>query len=172
MPILRAIVVSTCIAFSVQLAFAQGSTATELQQKSERIAVLESQLKELELENKVAQQASDLQQRGSASKKSSVDGNIDYGTPTVALVEGLKGSLESVLVYRGNVRQRVREGDIVYGAIVKKISINEVTLMDPKSKTQQRLQFGTTSMVRDASSVPTVGAPLPPTGPVAYPAQR
>jgi hypothetical protein len=172
MPNLKAILVIPFLALSVQLALAQGSTAMELQQKSERIAVLESQLKELELENKVAQQASDLQQRGSASKKSSVDSNVDYGIPTVALVEGLKGSLESVLVYRGNVRQRVREGDIVYGAIVKKISINEVTLMDQKSKTQQRLQFGTASVVRDANSAPTVGAPLPLNGPVGYPVQR
>lgn len=171
MPSLKSFVALSILTIITGYVGAQQSTTNELQTTSERIAVLEVRLKELELENKVAQQASDLAQRGQGAKKnsSSLDSYVDYGTPTVALVEGIKGSLEAVLVYRGNVRQRVKEGDSVYGALVKRISINEVTLVDQKSKVQQRLQFSSANITRESSASGVPGAPLPPSMPAGYP---
>lgn len=149
--------------------FAQSSTTEELQSTGERIAILEAKLKEAELENKLLQQSAEIAQRGASAKRgSSLDFDTEYGTPTVLQVEGIKGSLEAVLVYRGNVRQRVREGDVVYGAIVKKIVLNEVTLLDPKSKKTQRLQFGTTPVTRDGGGMNGAG-PLPSGAPGAFP---
>lgn len=151
-------------------AFAQTSTTDELQSTGERIAILEAKLKEAELENKLLQQSSEIAQRGASAKRgSSLDFDTEYGTPTVSQVEGIKGSLEAVLVYRGNVRQRVREGDVVYGAVVKKIVLNEVTLLDPKTKRTQRLQFGTTPVTRDGAAMNGAG-PLPAGTPGAFPA--
>jgi len=145
--------------------FAQKSTAEELQQLSDRTAVLEAQLKAVELENKVQQQTNELAARGTAARRSaiSLESASDYGTPTVSYVEGVKGALEAVLLYRGNVRQRVKEGDAVYGAVVKKISLNEVVLMDMKSRSNVRLQFGTTPVTRDSpAQIGGIPSVLPP----------
>lgn len=158
-------IVAIALAMSSAACFAQKTTAEELQQLSDRTAVLEAQLKAAELENKVQQQTNELASRGTAARRSaaSVDSDSDYGTPTVAYVEGVKGALEAVLVYRGNVRQRVREGNAVFGAVVKKISLNEVVLVDVKTRANVRLQFSTTPVTRD-SATPTTGIPsiLPP----------
>jgi type IV pilus biogenesis protein PilP len=158
-------IVAVALAVVSAASFAQKSTTEELQQLADRTAVLEAQLKAVELENKVQQQTNELTARGTAARRSaaSIDSDSDYGTPTVAYVEGVKGSLEAVLVYRGNVRQRVREGDAVYGTVVKKISLNEVVLLDVKTRTNVRLQFGTAPVTRDAA-IPTGGVPivLPP----------
>ncbi len=145
--------------------FSQTTTAEELQQLADRTAVLEAQLKAVELENKVQQQTNELAARGTAARRSAtaLGSESDYGTPTVSYVEGVKGALEAVLLYRGNVRQRVKEGDAVYGAVVKKISLNEVVLLDVKSRSNVRLQFGTAPVTHDSSTqlggIPTV---LPP----------
>ena len=166
------ILVAATLAASSLGAFAQSarSTAEELQALADRTAILEAQLKAVELENKIQQQNNDLLARGAAAKKpvtvtNPVDRDTDFGTPMVSYVEGIKGALEAVLLYRGNVRQRVKEGDVVYGSIVKKIALNEVVLVDVKSKSSTRLQFGTTPVTRDsattgqAGGVPTVVPP-------------
>jgi len=143
------------------VSFGEEAITDELQKLGDRTARLEAQLKVLELENKVAQQTNDLTARGKAATRSasSLELDSDYGTPTVSYVEGAKGSLEALLQYRGNVRQRVKEGDTVYGALVKKISLNEVVLTDIKSRTNVRLQFGSAPVTRDTpttGSVPTI----------------
>lgn len=97
---------------------------------------------------------------------------FERAIPTVAYVEGLKGRLEAVLVYRGNARQRVKLGDVVNGAMVEKISLNEVVLKDVKSKATIQLQFSTTAIAREPagllSQAGNVGIPAgSPAGPVA-----
>jgi type IV pilus biogenesis protein PilP len=157
-------ILALVLAVASASSFAQKSTVEELKELADRTAVLEAQLKAAELENKIQQQNSELNARGSAAKRSasSLDSDAEYGTPTVAYVEGVKGALEAVLVYRGNVRQRVKEGDAVYGAVVKKITLNEVVLIDVKSRSNVRLQFGTTPVTRDASTPGGIPAVLPP----------
>lgn len=159
------ITLALVLTFLSAASFAQKTTAEELQQLADRTAVLEAQLKAVELENKVQQQTNELAARGTAARRSatSLESDSDYGTPTVSYVEGVKGALEAVLLYRGNVRQRVKEGDAVYGAVVKKISLNEVVLMDVKSRANVRLQFGTTPVTRDTSAqAGGIPAVLPP----------
>lgn len=158
------IIVAAVLAFASVGSFAQKSTAEELQTLADRTAVLEAQLKAVELENKVLQQTNELAAKGTAARRSasSLEADSDYGTPTVSYVEGVKGSLEAVLLYRGNVRQRVKEGDAVYGAVVKKISLNEVVLMDVKSRANVRLQYGTSPVTRDVASSTSIPAVLPP----------
>lgn len=159
------IIVAIALAAVSAASFAQRSTAEELQQLADRTAVLEAQLKAVELENKVQQQTNELATRGTAARRSatSIESDFDYGTPTVFYVEGVKGALEAVLLYRGNVHQRVRDGDVVFGKIVKKISLNEVVLLDVKTRSNVRLQFGTAPVTRDAAA-PVGGIPavLPP----------
>lgn len=145
------------------LANAAGNSTEEVQAVSERIAVLEARLKELELENKTKKLIAENAQLGAAAQRSAnVDADSDYGVPTVDRVEGLKGALEAVLVYRGNVRQRVKEGDQIFGSMVRRIAINEVVLVDVKSGRSNRLQFGAAPVTRDGSGQPGMPAgPLP-----------
>lgn len=142
---------------------AAGNSVEEIQAVSERIAVLEARLKELELENKTKKLIAENAQLGAAAQRSAnVDADSDYGVPTVDRVEGLKGALEAVLVYRGNVRQRVKEGDQIFGSIVRRIAINEVLLVDVKSGKSNRLQFGAGPVTRDGAGQPGMPAgPLP-----------
>lgn len=91
------------------------------------------------------------------------------GLPTVSHVEGRKGSLEAVLVYRNGAKQRVKTGDKVLGTTVQKIALNEVALVDPVGKSMVRLQFanaasqgqqpGQTPMGVMPGGVPTVPMP-------------
>ncbi len=142
---------------------AAGNSVEEIQAVSERIAVLEARLKELELENKTKKLIAENAQLGAAAQRSAnVDADSDYGVPTVDRVEGLKGALEAVLVYRGNVRQRVKEGDQIFGSMVRRIAINEVVLVDVKSGKANRLQFGAGPVIRDGAGQPGMPAgPLP-----------
>lgn len=151
---------------------AQQSTAEQLNDINARRAVIEAQVKEA----KALKELNDLNQQngliGASAKKNSptLDADSDYGTPTVSYVEGAKGRLEAVLVYRGNVKQRVKAGDAIYGAVVQKISLNEVILLDVKAKSLVRLQFASGPVTRDSSfpqpggAVPTVLPPGMPAG--------
>lgn len=126
------------------------STVDQLQATNERVLLLEARVKELELQKKV--QGINAELSGGGRVGSSVS-TLDYGTPTVQSVEGRKGHLEAVLQYQGGVRQRVREGDSVFGSKVTLISLNEVVLYNASSKRADRLQFATgTSAIREAGA--------------------
>ena len=141
----------------------------ELQRISEQTAVLEAQLKQLELEEKIAkikQEASNraniLTTTTTATKPrfaTTVDPLMDMGLPSVIQVEGVKGSLEAILAYPGNIRQRVKEGDVISGLSVTKLSVNEVVLTNVKSKQTHRLSFSTNAVTKDPSGSPA--SPLP-----------
>lgn len=174
-------------------AWAQTDVIKELQEINQRRAVFEAQLKEAEVQKKLmdinaqmglmetgkkAAAAAKLNPGAPANPAASQPhAGLDFerGIPTVAYVEGLKGKLEAVLVYRGNARQRVKLGDVVNGTLVEKISLNEVVLKDVKSKATIQLQFSTTAIPREpaglmgqaggvgmpAGSPAVPGAPLP-----------
>lgn len=163
------ILAASALSFAMANSFAQqSSTPTEdIRAMSERTAVLEARVKELEADLKVQElTAKNVMARRSSS---TLDADMNYGTPTVAYVEGAKGSLEAVLLYRGGVKQRVKTGDAIYGAVVQKISLNEVVLYDVKAKAPIRLQFSSGPVTRDpqtgtAAGVPTVLPPGMPGG--------
>lgn len=164
-----ALIAALCLTSTAVMA--QKSSTQEIQDHSERAAVLESQLKALEVEIKVLKAQNDILQSQAATRRSvNVDAENDMGTPTVAYVEGVKGNLEAVLVYRGNIRQRARVGDAIFGSVVKRITLNEVVLGNPKNNRETRLQFSAGAVTRDAAMNPSANGPIP-TVPLGMPGQ-
>jgi type IV pilus biogenesis protein PilP len=128
--------------------------AQEIQRINENMALLQTQLNQLELQVKVAEKKKILNGlNGGGSTFSSFDPN--KGNPSVISVAGIKGQLEAVLVFPGGSTQRVKEGDVIDERRVTKINANEVVLANIKDKSQQRLTFGTTAIVRESS----IGSP-------------
>lgn len=142
-------------------------TTEQLQTIAEQTAVLEAQLKQLKLEEEISKlktQAAERSLQSSTVTKTrftpAADPMLDMGLPSIIQVEGVKGALEAVLAYPGNIRQRVKEGDVISGKTISKISVNEVVLNDNKTKAIHRLSFSTNPVTKDASSI-VPGAPLP-----------
>lgn len=139
--------------------------AEEAQLLANEIQLLEQRKTKLELEKAVKTLEMEVGPMGRPVAQANpravnaLDQNV-YGIPLVQAVEGLKGKLEAVLIYRGSERQRVREGDVVYGARVARIAVNEVQLVDTNSGVVHRLQFGSRAVTESqgASAQPT----LPP----------
>lgn len=134
---------------AVPAAPAQNSaTALEIQKINENMTLLQTQLNQLELQVKVAEKKRSLNGlTATSSGYSSFDPN--KGNPSVISVAGIKGQLEAVLVFPGGVTQRVKEGNVIDDRIVTKITVNEVVLSNIKDKSQQRLPFGTTAIIRE-----------------------
>jgi len=138
---------------------AQTDVVKELQEINQRRALSEAQLKEAEAQKKLLDIQTqigllDASKKGNSATAGAVAPlEADRGIPSVAYVEGLKGRLEAVLVYRGNARQRVKVGDVTNGATVQKIALNEVVLVDMKSKAAIQLQFSNTFISREPASV-------------------
>jgi type IV pilus biogenesis protein PilP len=139
-------------------ALAQTDVVKELQEINQRRALSEAQLKEAEAQKRLLDIHAQIGLLDASKKaNSSTAGPMapleaDRGIPTVAYVEGLKGRLEAVLVYRGNARQRVKVGDVANGAMVQKIALNEVVLVDVKSKAAIQLQFSNTFIPRESAN--------------------
>lgn len=127
------------------VAYAQeslGSSVEKLQAANERIVVLEAQLKELELQQKMQRISAELVGSGTPMAGGSGVGRENV-EPTVIAVEGVGDNLEAVLQFQMGVRQRVRIGDQVQKSKVTHIALNEVVLYDAASKKTTRLQFST-----------------------------
>ena len=165
-PNLKAITLLGCF-LAAAPSWAQKTTTEELQEINQRRAILEAQLKEAETEKKLLELRAQIGGLNTSTKKAPppVETDPGFGTPTVSHVEGAKGNLEAVLIYRGNVRQRVKTGDVVYGSMVKKIALNEVVMVDIKSNSLIRLQFSAGPVQRDAGSQGP-GASMPPGSPI------
>jgi len=151
--------------------WAQKTTTEELQEINQRRAILEAQLKEAETEKKLLELRSQIINMGAPVKKSPppIETDPGYGTPTVSHVEGAKDNLEAVLIYRGNVRQRVKVGDVVYGSQVRRITLNEVVLVDVKTQQLSRLQFSAGPVMGASNQAPASamppGSPIPTVAP-------
>ena len=180
---LSGLLLALCTQVSAQTS--ASATAMELQLIAERTAVLEAKLKYAEMEAKLnklnaeaalAMPVSSLlvsQQPANAKRFTATpDSFEDLGLPSVVQVEGVKGRLEAVLAYSGNIRHRVKEGDKVSNYQITKISVNEVTLTDTKTKALHRLSFSASPVTRQADTGSTgFGAPLPGQGVRAMPGQ-
>lgn len=140
----------------------------QIQAITERTAVLEAQLKEMELRGRLERATADRAQRDASAGRTSPTLDSGVGTPVVSHVEGRKDSLEALLIYPNGARQRVRTGDSLYGAVVQKIELNEVLLLDVKAKATVRLQFAAAHPQASATNSPTLpipqnfGGPVPP----------
>lgn len=133
-------------------------SAAEIQRISEDNTVLSARLGQLELKAKIAAKQKELASLDAGSQ--SPFGSAG-GAPSVVSVSGLKGQLEAVLAFTGNVIQRVKVGDVIGDRKVTSISLNEVVLSDLKGKTQQRLAFGSSPVMRDVSQGPGAGLAVP-----------
>jgi len=165
-PNLKALTLLGCLIATPAL-WAQKTTTEELQEINQRRAILEAQLKEAEAEKKLLELRSQIGGLNGANKKAPppIETDPGFGIPTVSHVEGTKDNLEAVLIYRGNVRQRVKTGDVVYGSVVRKIALNEVVMVDIKNNTMSRLQFSAGPVTRDAGNQ-APGAGMPPGSPI------
>lgn len=134
------------------------ATAAEIQAISEHNTILAARLGQLELKAKIAAKQKELStlDGGSYSPLGS-----SAGMPSVVSVAGLKGNLEAVLAFPGNVLQRVKAGDVIGDRKIASISLNEVVLADLKGKGQQRLAFGTTAVMRDVSQASSSNPGIP-----------
>jgi type IV pilus biogenesis protein PilP len=146
---------------------AEPNSTQQIQAITERTAVLEAQLKELELRNRVEKATAERAQRDATASRTSPTLDAGAGTPVVSHVEGRKDTLEALLIYPNGAKQRVRTGDSLYGAVVQKIALNEVLLLDVKAKSTVRLQFASAhpQAVANGQSFPmpqNFGGPVPP----------
>lgn len=118
------------------------TTTRAIREMSENTAVMEARLREIKIANEIDEALAKKAARES-SRLGGTGGSasLDAAMPTVLYVEGVKGRLEAVLVYRNGSRQRVRVGDSVPGAVVQKVALNDVVLFDGKTKSSVRLQF-------------------------------
>lgn len=139
-----------CFAYPAVAQTEPVTNTAKIQAVSEERALLEAEVKRAESRKKLHEiQASNLGPSAAVGRpvgSSPAVGRIEAeqemgGYPTVSYVEGRKGDLEAVLVFRNGAKQRVKAGDKVIGTTVHKISLNEVSLMDPNSKAAVRLQF-------------------------------
>lgn len=152
---------------SIAAAQAVEPTPTQqIQAITERTAVLEAQLREMELRGRLERATAERAQRDASAGRSSPTLDSGIGTPVVSHVEGRKDSLEALLIYPNGSRQRVRVGDSLYGAVVQKIELNEVLLLDVKAKATVRLQFAAAHPQANASSSSTLPIPQSFNGPV------
>jgi type IV pilus biogenesis protein PilP len=138
------------------------ATAAEIQKINENMTVLQAQYNQLELKAKIAAKQREIGAQAGGDALSSFGSK--NGNPSVVSVAGLKGILEAVLVFPGGVTQRVKTGDVIDDRRVAKVAINEVVLTDLKGKTVQRLAFGTSATMREAtpSTQNTGSMPFPP----------
>jgi type IV pilus biogenesis protein PilP len=165
-PNLKALTILGCLLATPAL-WAQKTTTEELQEINQRRAILEAQLKEAEAEKRLLELRTQIGGLNPNNKKAPppIETDPGFGVPTVSHVEGTKDNLEAVLIYRGNVRQRVTTGDVVYGSVVRKIALNEVVMVDIKNNTMTRLQFSSGPLTRDAANQGP-GAGMPPGSPI------
>lgn len=138
------------------------STAAEIQRINERMALLQAQLNELELEAKISAKRKEVESSvTSAGAASAFDSKA--GIPAVLSVGGLKGRLEAVLIFPGGVTQRVKAGDVIGDRRVGRVSLNEVVLTDMQGRKEQRLAFGGAPSIREDAQTSSMPAPIGPT---------
>lgn len=141
------------------------STAAEIQRINERLALLQAQLNELELQARISTKRREIQGAATSAGPDSAF-HSTAGVPAVLSVAGRMGRLEAVLVFPGGVTQRVKAGDVIHDRRVAKVSLNEVVLTDLHGRKAQRLAFGSAPAVRELS--PSY-APPPPVLPLPSP---
>jgi len=141
---------------------ASSPAATEIQRINEKMTVLQAQLSLLDMQLKVAARKRELNAFNEDVSFSSF--NAKKGNPSVVSVAGIKGQLEAVLVFPGGVTQRVKVGDTIDDRRVAQVSANEVVLTDLKGQKSQRLAFGNSPTIRDASAVQPMGGASPYAG--------
>jgi len=136
--------------------------AAEIQKINEKMTVLQTQLLMLDMQLKIAARKRELNAFNEDVSFSSF--NAKKGNPSVVSVAGIKGQLEAVLVFPGGVTQRVKAGDVIDDRRVAQVSANEVVLTDLKGQKAQRLAFGNSPTIRDASTVQPAGSASPYAG--------
>ena len=120
---------------------AGSSLALQIQRINERMALLQAQLNELELQARISAKRKEIDSAGrSVRTDSAFDSRA--GLPSVQSVAGLQGRLEAVLVFASGVTQRVKAGDVLDDRRVANVSLNEVVLTDLHGRNVQRLAFG------------------------------
>ena len=132
------------------------SLALQIQRINERMALLQAQLNELELQARISAKRKEIDSAGHSPRTDSVFARR-AGLPSVQSVAGVKGRLEAVLVFANGVTQRVQAGDVLEDRRVAKVSRNEVVLTDLHGRSVQRLAFGGAPLVRE--STPVAGPP-------------
>jgi type IV pilus biogenesis protein PilP len=162
----------TCAAIS---ACAQNKTLDDLAEANQRRMLIEAQIKQAESEKKLMDLRASINTTGSSATQSrptqaptqklppvsAPSMNLSQPlppppekepAPMVMFVEGAKGNLEALLVFKSGAFQRARVGDDVGSLKVLNISLRDVVLIDPKTKDVTRLQFASAS-----SMIPQTG---------------
>lgn len=110
------------------------SSAKEIADINERLAVLNARFAELEMQSKIATKKSEINK-----VKNPNDFNVEF-VPSVAFIDGVDGNLKAVLYVEGGNTQSVSVGDKVGGWKVKGIKMDSVTVQ--KGKEVRHLGFG------------------------------
>jgi len=131
------------------------SSAKEIADINERLAVLNARFAELEMQSKIATKKSEINKANNPN-----DIGHDGFAPSVAFIDGVDGSLKAVLYVEGGNTQSVSIGDKVGGWKVKSIKMDSVTVQ--KGKELKRLGFGSyTNSDNPASSSGTQFGSVP-----------
>lgn len=127
--------VSLAVSLSASAQSPAPSVAERVRQINEEIAVLNAQLQKLEVESKIQQQESVLQQRTPIGLLNQQD-----EMPSVRAIEGINGNLTATLAMRGGMTQTIKEGEKFGTWTAKKITGSSVTLS--RGKEVVRVPFG------------------------------
>ncbi len=113
----------------------------EIQEISERIAVLEAQRKEAESRYQLTLKNKEIEKLGGSDVRSGPAADMSDIVPTVRDIEGFDGKYRARLAYSQGITAIVKEGDKLQGGyVVTQITANSVTLK--KGKDVQVLTFG------------------------------
>lgn len=133
------------------------TSAERVRQMNEEIAILDAQLKKLELEAKIAGKEME-KQRSSGTAAPSFANQTTEEMPVVRAIDGMDGKLVATLGMRGGVTQTVREGEKFGAWTIKTITVSSVTLA--KGKEIARVPFGNDPPFAAPSSTGS-GMPIP-----------
>lgn len=117
------------------------STAEEVRQINEEIAVLQARLSKIDVEAKIAAKEAEKLRSSGAGAFGRNEFHAGEDTPVVKAIDGMDGKLTATLVMRGGAVQTVRVGEKVGAWTTKAITVNSVTLS--RGKETVRLAFGT-----------------------------
>lgn len=141
------------------------TSAERVRQMNEEIAILDAQLKKLELEAKIAGKEVE-KQRSSAAPSPAFGNQATEEMPVVRAIDGMDGKLVATLGMRGGMTQTVREGEKFGAWTIKAITVSSVTLA--RGKEIARVPFGNDPPFAannvGASGLPTIGGAGQPPG--------
>ena len=139
----KRLVAAVALAISAGFVNAADTSAEQIRQINEQMAVLSARLNELELEAKIAQKKEEIRKISAVPESASSMGlQTGNDIPTVRAIDGVDGKLKATLLMRnGGGVQTVSEGEKFGAWTVKTISVNMVSLA--KGKETIKLNFGT-----------------------------